>query len=129
MSDWQLHVPHRSRSDHLGVVVPALASELEDPEDRDTARWLAVNAFWDFKFQTAGELLDHLEAITPAERRELLDHARADAGLPPTSDIDDRRRAEVATVANSMRGNAALQRCPGATRTHSPKLALWPKPG
>jgi hypothetical protein len=111
MSDWQLHVPHRSRSDHLGVVVPALASELEG-EDRDVARWLAVNAFWDLKFQTAGELLDHLEAITPAERRELLDQARADAGLEPTADVDERRRAEAATVANRMRGNPSLQRCP-----------------
>jgi hypothetical protein len=108
---WTLHVPHRSRSDHLGVVVPALASELEG-EDRDVARWLAVNAFWDDGFQKAGELLDNLEAITPAERRELLDQARADAGLEPTPDIDERRRAEAATVANRMRGNPALQRCP-----------------
>jgi hypothetical protein len=113
MSDWQLHVPHHSRSDNLLVVVPSLAYQLEKQEDRDTARWLAVSAYQDMGLRTAGQLIDHLESITEAERRELLDKVRAECGLPSTKAVDELRRAEAATAAGVKRAaaNSGWQLC------------------
>jgi hypothetical protein len=103
---WQVHVPHHSRADNLLVVVPSLANELPNPEDRDTARWLAVGAYQDLGLRTAGQLLDHLENCTPDERRELLDKARREAGLPDTETVDAQRRYEAANAAARNRANA-----------------------
>ena len=43
---------------------------------------------------TVGEALDRLEAADPAERRALLDEARAAAGLPSIEAVEARERVE-----------------------------------
>ena len=92
---WQLHVPHRDRSDSLLEVVD-MAEELPDPEDRATTRALAMDAYLEDRLESAGELLDRIERADPAERRSMLDRARVSAGLLNTKDERD-HRAFVAT--------------------------------
>ena len=91
MSDWEIHVPYRSRGDSL-VEVASMARHLEG-EDRQVARQLAMDAVIDDGLSTAGELLDHLEASGPEQRRVLLHRARAGAGLEPIDAVEARERS------------------------------------
>jgi hypothetical protein len=68
--------------------------------------------------QTAGELLDHLAALEPHERRGLLDQARAHAGLESTAAIDARERTSTFTVRTLSR--PAIPTCPAEGCTQSP---------
>jgi hypothetical protein len=43
---------------------------------------------------SAGELIDHLDALSPSERRALLDQARKECGLEPSAEVDWRRHYE-----------------------------------
>jgi hypothetical protein len=89
---WTIRIPHASRDESL-VDVASHARTLGQDEGR-VARQLVIQAQLDGVARTAGELLDHLEQLDPAGRRQLLDQARADAGLEPTADIDARKRAQ-----------------------------------
>ena len=108
---WQLHVPCRGRDDSL-VEVGGFVRHLEG-EHRLVARELAMYAATELGMSTAGELLDHLEASGPAERRELLDHARSRAGLDDTETVDGIRRARMASDAGRARAaaNSPWQLC------------------
>jgi hypothetical protein len=64
MTDWQLHVPHRSRSDTLADVVEA-ARALPQGESRDIARQIALGALVDGTAASAGELLDRRWLTVP----------------------------------------------------------------
>lgn len=94
---WEVHVPYRGRDDSL-VEVGGFAHHLEG-EDRPVARELAMYAAIELGMDTAGELLDHLEASSPAARRTLLDHARQRAGLPTTAEVEAQERFERANYA------------------------------
>ena len=87
MSDWQLRIPYRSRSDPLTDVVEA-ARELPTDEERAVVRQLVLGEIVRGSATTAGELLDQIEAATPDQRRRLLDDARVGAGLPTTGDVE-----------------------------------------
>lgn len=87
MSDWQIRIPYRSRSDSLTDVVEA-ARELPTDEDRDVVRQLVLGEIVGGSATTAGDLLDQLEAATPELRRRLLDDARVKSGLPSTGDVE-----------------------------------------
>src|SRR5829696_5846393 len=47
---------------------------------------------------TAGQLVDRIEALDTADRRQLLDAARQLAGLEPTGTVEARRSFEAATA-------------------------------
>lgn len=49
--------------------------------------------------RTAGQLIDELAGMTPAQRRGLLDDARIECGLPTTKDVDGRARYTAANQA------------------------------
>ena len=112
MSDWQVHVPYRSRDDSL-VEVGSMARHLEG-EDRLVARQLAMDCAID-GMATAGELLDHLEASGPEQRRLLLHRARVGAGLEPIEAIEARERVKAAQQRRSGGGISAWQMCGGPT--------------
>ena len=92
---WQILVPFRSRSDSLIDTVEA-ARELPAGEDRAVARQLVIGALIDGSAASAGELIDRLEKASPAERRKVLDEARARAGLPTTGQIEFEQKFEAA---------------------------------
>ena len=87
MSDWQLCIPYRSRSDPLTDVADA-ARELPTDEERAVVRQLVLDEIVGGSAATVGELLDKLEKAGPAGRRKMLDDARAGAGLPTTGDVE-----------------------------------------
>jgi hypothetical protein len=62
---------------------------LPDPEDRQVVQQLVVDAIG--TFATAGELIDHLDALSRPERRALLDRARVASGLDPVADVEGHR--------------------------------------
>jgi hypothetical protein len=98
--DWSIHVPHRTRDDSL-VDVAGLARALP-ADERAVTRQVAINARLD-GLATAGDLLDRLQELNPAERRALLDTARAQCGLLPTHEVDVRRGAALRTLAPDSR--------------------------
>jgi hypothetical protein len=78
MSDWQIEVVYRGRDDSIAEVFEA-AGELEG-EAAAVARQVALGAV-SRGITNAGDLMDEIEAATPAIRRELLNEARQAAGL------------------------------------------------
>ena len=95
MSDWQLRIPYRSRSDPLTDVVDA-ARELPAGEERAVVRQLVLDEIVGGSATTAGELLDRLKKAGPAGRRKMLDDARAGAGLATTGDVEFEARFKMA---------------------------------
>ncbi len=95
---WQIFVPFRRRDESLTAVAGHVRELPGQDEDRAAARQLVLAARLD-GLATAGQLIDHLEALTPTERREMLDAARAEQGLEPTGMVDARvRLAKTATA-------------------------------
>ena len=92
MSD-VIRVPFRDRADSLADVADN-ARALPAGEDRAVVRGLVLNGATD-GLATAGDLLDRIEAATPAERRVMLDGARTRAGLPSLAEIDAQRARRV----------------------------------
>ena len=105
MSEWQIQIPFRERSDSL-TAVGELAGKLETDEDSAVARQLVISGVM-AGLSTAGELIDRVDALDPAGRRKLLDAARQLADLEPTRTIEARRRFEAAT--RSARLTAAAE--------------------
>jgi hypothetical protein len=99
MSTWEIRVPHRGR-DELLIDTASNCRHLPEGE-RDVARHVVFDAMQD-GVRTAGELLDRLDGLEPAERRQLLDHARVEAGLPTIAEVDAGMRAELASKAGAV---------------------------
>ena len=114
MSD-VIRVPFRDRADSLADVADN-ARALPAGEDRAVVRGLVLNGATD-GLATAGDLLDRIEAATPAERRVMLDGARTRAGLPSLAEIDAQRarRVRAPMIPDSPPRDAAgcaIQVCP-----------------
>ena len=99
MSTWAISVPHRGRDESL-IDTASNCRHLPEGE-RDVARQIVFDAMQD-GVRTAGGLLDRLDSLEPAERRQLLDHARQECGLPSIADVDARARAEAASKAGAV---------------------------
>lgn len=99
MSNWALQIPHRDRGESL-IDVASHCRRL-DGDDRAVARTIVLDAAVD-GLRTAGDLLDRLEGMTAGERRDLLDRARVESGLPPTADVEAVERSAVASKAGSV---------------------------
>ncbi len=78
----EIRIPYRSRDDTLPAVADAARALTGD--DRTVVRQIVLDAAAS-GLATAGDLLDRLQAGSPAERRALLDRARSSAGLPTAS--------------------------------------------
>jgi hypothetical protein len=81
----EIRIPYRDRSDPLPAVVDA-TRDLQESDDRAVARQIVLRGMTS-GVATAGDLLDELNAMSPAERRALLDQARVGAGLPSTAEV------------------------------------------
>ena len=99
MSTWEIRVPHRGRDESL-IDTASNARHLPEGE-RGPAREIVFAAMLD-GLSTAGQLLDHLQAMDTHERRQLLDNARQQAGLESIADVEAGMRAEVASRAGEI---------------------------
>jgi hypothetical protein len=81
----EIRIAYRDRSDPLSAVVDA-ARALPEGDDRAVARQIVLRGMTS-GMATAGDLLDELDAMSPVERRVLLDQARVGAGLPSTAEV------------------------------------------
>jgi hypothetical protein len=79
---WALRIPYR----HLDESLIDTASRCRElgQDDARVMRRIVISADTDGVAKSAGQLLDHLEALAPGERRALLDQARVAVGLPDT---------------------------------------------
>jgi hypothetical protein len=103
MTNWQIHIPHRSSEDTLADVAIA-ASHLE-AEDAAVTRELIADLLLSSDCHTAGDVTTVLAVASPAERRLILDSAREAAGLESATAIDDRER--FAMIQQHARRNAS----------------------
>ena len=100
--NWSIQIPYRDRSDPLSDVADAVR-ELSTDEERAVARKLVLGELVGGPAKTVGEFMDKLEAMSPGERRKMLDAARVKAGLPTTTEADAHQHVEQATHAGSVR--------------------------
>ena len=104
---WQIRVPFRSRQDSLVDVAALVRHVPGQDEDRSALRQLVIQAQIDGVAASAGELIDHIDALEPTERRAMLDAARAGVGLESTEMVDARERLRSGVTA---RGELRLDR-------------------
>jgi len=101
---WELRIPYRSREDSLADV--ALDTAELDAEDARVTRQLVMDAIG--TDATAGELIDRIERMSQAERRDLLDRTRVRVGMDTIADTEAHERFLAANRAIRPR---PLQRC------------------
>ena len=99
---WEITLLVRDRDEPL-VDVAYSARGIEDPEAAAVARTVAIQAETEGALRTAGELIDHLEGMTPPQRRTVLDRARVENGLDTVADAMARRRFKQANEAARRR--------------------------
>jgi hypothetical protein len=93
---WEIRIPFRSRDDSLADVAGA-ARHLGDKEEAAVVRQLVLDAAL-ASHRTAGDLIDNLDRLSPAERRRVLDKAREGSGLESTEMVDGRRAVAAASA-------------------------------
>jgi hypothetical protein len=98
---WELRVPFRDRSEPLDVDAFADLPGYLDSADRGVVRHVLIGARLRGA-RTVGDLLDDLAGASPERRRELLDEARVEAGLPTTEEVDAEERFRRANDAASL---------------------------
>jgi hypothetical protein len=91
VSSWQISIPHRFRDESL-IDVGSHCRHLGQDDDRTVMRQIVISAQIDSGLTSAGELLDHIDRLAPAERRALLDEARKEYGLPSIEDVEREQR-------------------------------------
>ena len=117
---WSISIPHRSRRDSLVDVAALVRHVPGQDEDRNALRQLVIQAQVDGVASSAGELIDHIGALEPAERRAMLDNARRECGLPSTAEAEERQRFEAANAIAQRHALEALQTC------HAPNCRTMP---
>jgi hypothetical protein len=117
----EIRLPFRSRSDPLSSV-GELARHIESPDESATVRELVTDAAG-AGLTTVGQLLDHIEALGPRERRTMLDQARTRAGLPTATALasksayDEQSRQMFVAAADDVELRFASARLAGSTST------------
>lgn len=96
MTCWQIHIPHRSRDESL-VDVASHCRKLGQ-DDARVMRQIVFSAQIDRGLTSAGELIDHLNAMEPGERRALLDQAREECGFEAIATVEARERESTVTL-------------------------------
>jgi hypothetical protein len=87
VSRWAIRLPFRSEADPVSSIGDCARAAGLDAAERGITRELVMQ-FASDGAKTVRDALDRLDRATPAERRELLDRARARAGLEPTHEVD-----------------------------------------
>jgi hypothetical protein len=113
---WQIQIPHRSVDEPLAVAAGHCYCLPGQDEVRVT-RQLMIQARLDGVAATAGELIDHLHALEPHERRVMLDAARTAEGLPTIGEMEE--DARVSALIRPAAG-FEMQRCAIADCTATP---------
>jgi hypothetical protein len=101
MSEHQLQIPYQSRDQTISDAIAANVDRALEGEDRR----ITFRLLFDSRFQTMGQLLDHVSALDTDGRRRLLNQARTGCGLP-TVEQEKAQRAVEATnrsLAGSVR--------------------------
>jgi hypothetical protein len=88
---WTIRIPYRDRSERLDADAFADLRGYLDSADRGVVRHVLIGARLRGA-RTVGDLLDELAGASPQRRRELLDEARVEAGLPTTEEVEARDR-------------------------------------
>lgn len=101
MSEWQISLPHRSRSEPFRVDALAdyAAEAISDPEERAVTRALGMELLLSASPRTFGDAVDLVDTADGPTRRALLDRARERAGLRSTEREEQRRTYEAANPA------------------------------
>ena len=100
MSEWQVRIPYRDRDALALSEIYDAAGEVLGDEDARVAQQLAYDALIRGT-STVGQLLDELEAVGPAGRRQLLDQARQNLGMRTTHGEEQWRNYEAANAGGS----------------------------
>jgi len=87
---WMISIPHKRRDEPLSATA-GFARHLRPGDDREVARQIVFGAM-ERGVRTAGDLLDHIAALDPHERRVMLDTARQAACLPGIEEVERRER-------------------------------------
>jgi hypothetical protein len=87
---WSIRLPFRSETDPVSSV--ADAARALPREEREVVREVALHLATERGCRTVGDALSTLDRMAPGGRRELLDRARARAGLEPTAEVDAHER-------------------------------------
>jgi hypothetical protein len=88
---WTIRIPYRDRSEPLDADAFTDLPGYLDSADRGVLRHVLIGARLRGA-RTVGDLLDELAGASPQRRRELLDEARVEAGLPTTEEVDAEAR-------------------------------------
>jgi hypothetical protein len=97
MSDPRFRLPYRDRAEPLGPEALDLAEALDDSEERRVVQHILFEAGTERELRTVGDLLDRFARMAPAERRVLVDEARAACGFTTYSELARRREFARAT--------------------------------
>jgi hypothetical protein len=95
---WEIVLPVRSPADPFDPndLSDDIATAISDPAERAVARNVVLHFVG--QGETVGDVLDALEAASPAQRRALLDRARTDAGLRTIEREEQHRAFETANA-------------------------------
>jgi hypothetical protein len=93
---WEIAFPVRDPSDPFDPsdLAADIATAISDPAERAVARNVVLHFVG--QAETVGDVLDALEAASPAQRRALLNKARTDAGLRTVEREEQHRAFEAA---------------------------------
>jgi hypothetical protein len=104
MSEFQVAIPYRDRAETLDADAISDLPMAQGGEERAVVRSILVNARLNGA-ETVGDMLDRLDAAAPAERRRIVDRARAKNGLTTFAEIEhNHRRAEIRRWSRSRSG-------------------------
>lgn len=126
--DWSISIPHRRRDESV-VDVMSHCRHLPRPDDARVVRQIVFGLRLDRGLTSAGAVLDHIEALTPAERRVLIDQARSALGLQSIEMIDAGERIRQTSRPSAL----TMCRAPGCTNVpiaeggvlSTPRVKRW----
>jgi hypothetical protein len=87
MREWHIKVPYRDMDDSL-IDVASYCRHLDGPHDEAAVTRQIVLDERVRGLKTAAGMAAFVESLTSAQRRELIDEARAELGLPSTAEVE-----------------------------------------
>jgi hypothetical protein len=114
VTDWRISIPHRDLDEPLNAAaIEELPRALPPGDERLVVRQLLLDARAR-GVENVGALLADVQQLDPAQRRGLLDRARAGVGLAPVHQVEAAERVAAATASAKVRAAATSpwQTCP-----------------
>jgi hypothetical protein len=99
---WEIVLPVRSPADPFDPtdIADDIAEAISDPEERAVTRAVVLELALEPGIETMGDALDAVENADQPTRRRLLDAAREQTGLPPTSKVEAMEAANRPTTSS-----------------------------